>query len=153
MSYKLALVSVIAGLVLSTGLWAVSYLNITYRGTNTRTTLSYGRVNWHLHKWYKSRETQWEIEGLRTHRPFQTTWYLLYKWNDRLVLLVLPMWIPTLIFGTALCGCLALPAHRRHRRRKRGLCVGCGYDLRGSSVRCPECNSLIQPDRTKGIDL
>ncbi len=29
---------------------------------------------------------------------------------------------------------------RRHRRRKRGLCVRCGYNLTGNvSGRCPEC--------------
>jgi len=37
--------------------------------------------------------------------------------------------------------CLA--ARWIRRRRRRGLCPGCGYDLRASSERCPECGRQI----------
>ncbi len=43
----------------------------------------------------------------------------------------------TAILWPLICGPFAL---RRHPRRKRGLCVTCGYDLRGNlSHGCPEC--------------
>ena len=55
--------------------------------------------------------------------------------------LTLPLYFPTLLFAL-------LPAHYflRFRRRRRiaarlarGCCGGCGYDLRASAGRCPEC--------------
>lgn len=36
------------------------------------------------------------------------------------------------------------------RRQEQGLCVGCGYDLRGlSEARCPECNTPFDPEMFK----
>jgi predicted amidophosphoribosyltransferase len=32
---------------------------------------------------------------------------------------------------------------RSRRRTRRGLCAGCGYDLRGGGQRCPECGRPI----------
>lgn len=37
---------------------------------------------------------------------------------------------------------------RQIRRKRRGLCPQCGYDLRASTDKCPECGSSI-PARTK----
>ena len=64
-----------------------------------------------------------------------------------LVKLAAPHWFIALVLGTPpavlLCGRL-----RRHRRRRAGLCPTCGYDLRATSDRCPECgtaSSLLRP--------
>ena len=39
---------------------------------------------------------------------------------------------------------------RRRTRIKRGLCPACGYDLRGTAERCPECGMAIPREGTPG---
>ena len=42
--------------------------------------------------------------------------------------------------------------HRIARRRKNGLCLNCGYDLRASKERCPECGKPVPPAHTMTPD-
>jgi len=42
----------------------------------------------------------------------------------------------------ALPAILLMRAWRQRRRGRRGLCRQCGYDLRASPQRCPECGSV-----------
>jgi hypothetical protein len=51
-----------------------------------------------------------------------------------------PWVIPVLLFAV-LPGLRAARVYTRHRRRRRGLCLRCGYDRRFSPDRCPECGT------------
>jgi hypothetical protein len=37
------------------------------------------------------------------------------------------------------------PRELRRERRATGLCVRCGYDLRGTPQQCPECPTVPEP--------
>lgn len=39
-----------------------------------------------------------------------------------------------------------IPERRADRRRDAGLCAHCGYDLRGTPGRCPECGHIPQDE-------
>jgi hypothetical protein len=54
------------------------------------------------------------------------------------------LWL-LLAFAAIPQGAWALGRLRRDRRRRKGLCLACGYDLRGSGDRCPECGTERPP--------
>jgi hypothetical protein len=61
--------------------------------------------------------------------------------SDTYKQLALPVWLPLALTVVAPSAWLALHLRRR-RRRARNLCVHCGYDLRASPERCPECGTV-----------
>jgi hypothetical protein len=60
---------------------------------------------------------------------------------DTRLLVVLPLWFAVLLFslmpGISLVGTI-----RRPRRRDEYMCRACGYDLRATPDRCPECGAV-----------
>lgn len=60
--------------------------------------------------------------------PYRHTW------------LVFPFWLPTLLLAACAITPLMTGPIRRWNRERRGLCVYCGYDLRGTrNGICSEC--------------
>lgn len=55
-----------------------------------------------------------------------------------------PLWFPAVLFGAGPLLSLARYGHRR-RRRCAGRCQKCGYDLRATPGRCPECGAVAFP--------
>ena len=56
--------------------------------------------------------------------------------------LTIPLWMPLLLFAACPTIAFIRGPVRRWRRRKRGECVACGYNLTGNvSGVCPECGT------------
>lgn len=90
-----------------------------------------------------------EIESLRGVIPFRRLVVYINPGNwagfkSTVGLPLIPDW-PAFLASVLLYGTLTFAtvttwrSVRGRRRRRRGRCVACGYDLRGSADRCPEC--------------
>ncbi len=65
-----------------------------------------------------------------------------------LLVIRLPYWLPVLLFGIApLWWLIGWDRRRLARRRAAGCCTQCGYDLRASPDRCPECGAIPNGSR------
>jgi hypothetical protein len=85
---------------------------------------------------YPSRARYWEIQY--HHRPGGALRVGIPFWLPLLFTIVPPLWW---LLGKA----------QKLRRRRDGLCRECGYDLRASHERCPECGTpLTTKERNTG---
>ena len=119
------------GLLLSVGLWVRSYVAV-YVNTFGHNSSGHGTL-----MLYRGNVT------VAKSGPTPATMGMLVLspaiWSVRV-----PMWAITALFAVGLVCSYPFPFHRRRKRKKLGLCVKCGYDLRGSKERCPECGTPFE---------
>jgi hypothetical protein len=61
-------------------------------------------------------------------------------WSNRDIFIAIPYWLLVVLSGGS--GWLIGRRIRlKRRRRRKGLCVACGYDIRATPHRCPECGA------------
>jgi hypothetical protein len=70
-----------------------------------------------------------------------------------------PHWFVAGPIWSLLVACAVLPllrtevAIRRLRRARRSKCIHCGYDLRATPERCPECGTSAQRHVAVGLNI
>ncbi len=133
------------GLLLSVGLWGASYFRPTLRTRHLTIMLTSGRIVVVPYT-YTEKGRFDPILSWKHFRGLETRWLPDFEMPIKNVgywLLFVPLWMPTLLFA-GLSYVSVAPVYRRRKRKKLGLCVKCGYDVRGSEERCPECGTAFQ---------
>jgi len=85
---------------------------------------------------------QWAISP-----PYSSAGYRAYNYG-----LIFPHWSLALVSG-AVAAWRGWHVLRRRRNLTENRCLGCGYDLRATPERCPECGAEVKPQRAEGAPV
>ena len=136
------------GLLLSVGLWGASYFwDVCYVGDSGSYVSAWLGALW-IGSDEISERARWgsmttALVGWRMNVGCFHRWPTFHQGGGYGFILILPLWMPAIVCMSALLW-LYLPIHRCRKRKKLGLCVKCGYDLRASKDRCPECGACFE---------
>ena len=114
-----------------------AYVMATAGGDARRAWWSYARLD----------PTGRTFQQAPSEKPSLLNWLgFAYGWriftDGRVVAVVVPMWVPVILLSVypAVRG---WHAFRGRKRFREGLCPKCGYDLRESPEKCPECGTPV----------
>ncbi len=117
-----------------------AYFLLWRESSNPRAAKHY-HVNWFEYGWFYGFSTKaqtawhWDNDGSRVIRTYNVT--------HTTLTIRLPFFLLAGLFGAYPMWQLAL-WNRRIRRRMKGLCVNCAYNLHGlPEPRCPECGTAF----------
>ena len=131
------------GLLLTVAAWGASYFRPILRTRHLTIGLISGRIV--LVRYTYANKGRFDpILSWKHFRGLETRWrpgieMPIKNYGS----LFVPLWMPTLLFA-GLSYTFVAPVHRRRKRKKLGLCLKCGYDLRASKDRCPECGQEFE---------
>jgi hypothetical protein len=85
---------------------------------------------------FSRRPVRWEFAGFVYAAPPSPR-------GERFRILTFPLWFASAVLAAPLA--LAIRLIKRKRAAKSGRCLSCGYDLRATPDRCPECGRAVPP--------
>ena len=156
---RILLILMITGLIASVGVWVASYCfwqGISVGRYSPQSILVIAAMDGRIAvtrlvtTWKpvdESMATSWFVDAMSSEGAL---WFaprpglnLDYHPMPPHFVLTIPIWLIVMPFAVVL-GLLSIPWWRRLRRRWRGCCLDCGYDLTGNvSGACPECGADV----------
>lgn len=92
---------------------------------------------------------RWSTPSVTDRGRSEATWWNLPHYHPSFNDLQLPYWLSTLLTA-AMPVCWCRKRWSTDQRRNAGLCSTCGYDLRATPERCPECGTPVPARAVSG---